>query len=55
MIKQISQKVLAYLKRKAYLDKDGVIVVNPETDDIFKDYESINQATASSLAVPIAF
>ena len=46
---------MAYLKRKGYLDKDGDIVSNPEADNIYKDYESINQATASSLAGRIAF
>ncbi len=46
---------MAYLKRKGYLDKDGDIVSNPEADNIYNDYESINQATASSLAGRIAF
>ncbi|MBP9706542.1 MAG: transposase [Oligoflexales bacterium] len=55
LIKQMSYKVMAYLKRKGNLDKDGDIVSNPEVDNIYKDYESINQATASSLAGRIAF
>jgi hypothetical protein len=51
----IYQKDRISLKKKSYLDKDGDIVSNPEADDIFKDFESINQATASSLAGRIAF
>ncbi|MBP9706551.1 MAG: transposase [Oligoflexales bacterium] len=46
---------LSILKRKGNLDKDGDIVSNPEVDNIYKDYESINQATASPLAGRIAF
>lgn len=55
LITNISQRIMKYLRRPGYLDKDGEVVLNPREDDIFKDHESLKQATTSSIARRIAF
>jgi hypothetical protein len=51
----ITTKVLKHLRRLGLISKDGDIVNNPEADDLFRDHDSLAQATASSIAGKIAF
>ena len=55
LAQSISHKVLRHLRRKGYLDRDGEVVENPAADSLFKDHDSIVQATACSVAGKIAF
>jgi hypothetical protein len=55
ILKSITVKILKHLRRLGYLSKDGDIIENPEADDLFKDHDSLAQATASSIAGKIAF
>jgi hypothetical protein len=51
----ITTKVLKNLRRLGLLSKDGDIVNNPEADELFRDHDSLAQATVSSIAGKIAF
>ena len=55
ILESISRRVVAYLRRKGYLDQDGEVVENPDADAMFKEHDSIAQATACSIAGKIAF
>ena len=46
---------MRYLRGKGYLDPDGDVVTNPQSDPLFADHESLAQAAASSIAGRIAF
>jgi hypothetical protein len=51
----ITTRVLKHLRRLGLLSKDGDIVQNPEADELFRDHDSLAQATVSSIAGKIAF
>ena len=55
LIAAISQKVMAYLTKQGYLDKDGEIVLNPMVDEIFEENQTISVATRCSIDGKIAF
>jgi len=55
LIENISHRVLQYLKRKGYLNKDGEIVNHPMADELFSESGSLSAATTCSIAGKIAF
>ena len=55
LISKISERILKYLRRLGYLNKEGEIVTNPVADELFQEYESINIAIQASIAGKIAF
>jgi len=55
ILKAITTKVLKYLRRKNYLSPAGELNQNPDVDDLFRDHDSLQAATASSIRGKIAF
>jgi hypothetical protein len=55
LVEGVAKRILGYLKKKGYLDKDGEIVVNPACDSLFQDNSSLLDATTSSISGKIAF
>ena len=51
----ISKKVLAILVRAGLLNKDGEVVTNPDSDEMFRDHEALAAASSASIAGKIAF
>jgi len=54
-VERIALKVMRYLQKKGYLDKDGEVVTNPTMDELFQTSEALILATQSSIAGKIAF
>jgi hypothetical protein len=55
ILKQIVHKVLRYLRRSNFIDKEGELVKNPALDPLFEEHQVINDASAMSIAGKIAF
>jgi len=55
LVECIALRVMGYLQKKGFIDKDGDIVVNPTLDELFQDSETLSLATSCSIAGKIAF
>lgn len=55
LLTRLCQRVLRYLKRKGYLDREGEIIVSPEQDSLFQGNEFLALASQGSIRGRIAF
>ena len=55
LLTNITGKVLAFLRKQGYLDKDGELLRHPDADDLFENHESLRQLTQASIKGKIAF
>jgi hypothetical protein len=55
LLTKISDKVIRYLKKKGYLDKEGMVVDTPISDPLFADNEVLSVAAARATEGKIAF
>ena len=55
VLDRISRRVVRYLKRLGYLDREGEMVNRPDLDPIFGDYSDLDEAADASIGLKIAF
>jgi len=55
LAESISGKVIALLKRRGLLDKEGYLVAHPDVDPIFRDHDSLGAMSSASISGRIAF
>jgi len=55
LLTHISSRIMKYLQRLGFLDKDGRIIDNPTLDHLFQDNETIRSASHHSISGKIAF
>ncbi len=55
VIGRISRRVIKYLRRLGYLDREGETVNRPDLDPIFGDYSDLDEAAGASIGLKIAF
>ena len=55
LAESISKKVLAILVHAGLLNKEGEVVTNPDSDEIFRDHEALAAASSVSITGKIAF
>ena len=55
IISKISSKIIRYFKKEGYLDKEGVLVNNPESDELYSESGSLSLAAQNSIFSKIAF
>ena len=52
---RISRRIIRYLRRLKYLDREGEMVNRPDLDPIFGDYSDLDEAAGASIGLKIAF